>query len=80
MSALLIEDARFGSDCTETLNLVKLYGTHGTRLKDSRVSDMMADTRDPEYNAKPIKRFLRLLREVDEAWVKEHPEDAVASK
>jgi hypothetical protein len=37
---------------------------------------MINDQRLPGYNAKPIKRLLRLLRDIDENWVKDHPEVA----
>jgi hypothetical protein len=29
---------------------------------------MINDTRDPEYNAKPIKRMLHLLQKIDRDW------------
>jgi hypothetical protein len=34
---------------------------------------MINDTTHPEYNAKPIKRMLHLLREIDRDWKKRHP-------
>lgn len=60
-------------NCPETLRLLSLYGHKGERLEDPRVVQMVNDHSAPEYNAKPIKRLLRLLREIDENWVKEHP-------
>lgn len=79
VAALLIDEDRFAQDCTETLRLLGLYGPEGSRLQDPRVSDMIADDTLPVYNAKPIKRLVRLLREIDEAWLKEHPSRADAN-
>lgn len=70
--ALHIDDPNYSSACTETLALLALYGPQGQRYEDSRIVAMVNDTSDPEYNAKPIKRMLHLLREIDERW-KEHP-------
>ncbi|KAG7098659.1 hypothetical protein E1B28_000575 [Marasmius oreades] len=64
----LDEDPKFGDDCVETMNLLALYGPAGSRLQDPRVKDEMENTQEPEYNSKPIKKFLRLLRSIDEEW------------
>lgn len=63
-----------GLDCEETLSLLRLYGPDGQRYEDSRVVDMMNDTSVP--TGKPYKRFLKLLRQIDMDWKKDHPEDA----
>lgn len=60
------------SNCVETLKLISLYGPEGTRLQDVRVQEMMKDESTPEKYSKPQKRFLRLLREIDEKWQAEH--------
>lgn len=73
-------DAKWGDDCTETLKLLALYGPDGTRCVDGRVIEMIKDTSPPGYNAKPIKRLLRLLREIDKGWIEAHPEDAPKGK
>ncbi|RXW16772.1 hypothetical protein EST38_g9077 [Candolleomyces aberdarensis] len=66
------EDGRFASNCTETLELLKLYGKDGERSEDPEVVKLLED-QDLAYNAKPIKRLLRLLRGADEKWIQEHP-------
>ncbi|KAJ2928314.1 hypothetical protein H1R20_g8787, partial [Candolleomyces eurysporus] len=66
------EDGRFASNCTETLNLLKLYGKGGERGEHPEVVKLLED-QSFAYNAKPIKRLLRLLREVDKKWIQEHP-------
>jgi hypothetical protein len=66
-------DPQWGSDCTETLHLLSLYGPDGSRYEDSRVSDMLM-VNDPPPTARPSKRLLRLLREIDKTWVREHSE------
>ena len=68
MEALSIEDPRFPMDCAETLRLLRLYGPDGKRLQHPKVIEMMNDDSPPEYNAKPMKRFLRLLKEVDQQY------------
>ncbi|KAL1743511.1 hypothetical protein HDZ31DRAFT_40791, partial [Schizophyllum fasciatum] len=68
MEALSIEDPRFPVDCAETLRLVRLYGPEGRRMQHPKVIEMMNDDSLPEYNAKPMKRFLRLLKEVDQQY------------
>lgn len=62
-----------GPDCHETLGLLRLYGPGGRRYEDSRVAGMMEDK---DSQGKPYKRFLKLLRQIDEDWLREHPEDA----
>ncbi|KAF9024856.1 hypothetical protein BDZ89DRAFT_1068792 [Hymenopellis radicata] len=83
LAALLMnedeEPAKFAADCSETLDLLALYGPEGKRLQDERVKDMMEDKSPPAYNAKPVKRFLRLLREIDEEWTKAHSDDKEGS-
>ncbi|KAL1670023.1 hypothetical protein EV122DRAFT_224626, partial [Schizophyllum commune] len=68
MEALSIEDPRFPVDCAEVLRLLRLYGPDGKRLQHPKVIEMMNDDSPPEYNAKPMKRFLRLLKEVDQQY------------
>jgi hypothetical protein len=63
-----------GADCEETLSLLRLYGSDGQRYEDSRVVDMINDTTTPA--GKPYKRFLKLLRQIDEDWLKDNPDDA----
>ncbi|KAJ6587026.1 hypothetical protein DFH09DRAFT_242880 [Mycena vulgaris] len=66
------ESARYMADCTETLHLISLYGPEGRRLQDPEVVEMANDDSEPEYNAKPIKKLLKLLRKIDEQWVSTH--------
>ncbi|KAG6903023.1 hypothetical protein C0995_007456 [Termitomyces sp. Mi166 len=70
--ALKIEDVRFSSDCVETLRLLDLYGENGRHYTDPRVIEMVKDTSTPEYNAKPIKRLLHLMQDIDKKWKEEH--------
>ncbi|KAG6849825.1 hypothetical protein H0H93_004634 [Arthromyces matolae] len=70
--ALKIEDPRFASDCEETLGLLDLYGEEGSHYPDPRVIAMVKDSSIPEYNAKPIKRLLHLMRDIDKKWKEEH--------
>ncbi|KAF9465017.1 hypothetical protein BDZ94DRAFT_1320616 [Collybia nuda] len=70
--ALKIDDPKFVSNCTETLVLLELYGINGKRGEDPAVINILNDETDPEYNAKPIKRLLHLLRNIDEAWKKRY--------
>jgi len=73
LQALRIEDEekKYASNCTETLDLLTLYGKGGSRYENQRVVDLINDQTRPAYNAKPIKRLLHLLREVDEQWRKD---------
>ncbi|GLB37520.1 hypothetical protein LshimejAT787_0405710 [Lyophyllum shimeji] len=71
--ALKIEEPNFASACVETLALLELYGPKGRHCEDSRVIEMINDTSKPEYNSKPIKRLLHLLRDIDKRWKEEHP-------
>ncbi|KAJ7594429.1 hypothetical protein C8J56DRAFT_854635 [Mycena floridula] len=72
IAALTLEDeaGRYATECTATLSLLQLYGPEGTRLRDPAVMDMIADESNPIANAKPIKRLLRLLREIHENFGK----------
>ncbi|KAL0571147.1 hypothetical protein V5O48_010802 [Marasmius crinis-equi] len=65
---LLNNDPKLGDDCLETLHLLSLYGPEGTRLQDPRIVKEMDNKEQPKHGAKPIKRFLRLLREIDREW------------
>ncbi|TRM69337.1 hypothetical protein BD626DRAFT_473709 [Schizophyllum amplum] len=69
MEALAIEDPRFPIDCADTLRLLRLYGPAGRRESHPQVIEMVNDDRPPEYNAKPMKRLLKLLKEVDQQYV-----------
>ncbi|KAJ7703093.1 hypothetical protein B0H17DRAFT_86354 [Mycena rosella] len=74
--ALQIEEqdrARYMLDCGETLRLMALYGPEGQRLQDPEVVEKANDDSDPAYNTKPIKRLLKLLRQVDDRWVAANP-------
>ncbi|KAG6886158.1 hypothetical protein C0993_000676 [Termitomyces sp. T159_Od127] len=71
--ALKIEDPKFYSNCVETLHLLDLYGENGRHYADTRVIEMAKDTGTPEYNAKPIKRLLHLMQDIDKKWKEEHP-------
>ncbi|KAJ6625533.1 hypothetical protein B0H10DRAFT_2001780 [Mycena sp. CBHHK59/15] len=75
--ALRIEEdpKKYVRDCTETLELLALYGPEGQRLRHPEVVQMTEDSSDPAYNAKPIKKLLRLMRKINDDWVKAHPED-----
>ncbi|ESK97141.1 hypothetical protein Moror_6362 [Moniliophthora roreri MCA 2997] len=71
LAAMQVNDPKYpkyGDDCTETLKLLSLYGPEGTRKQDPRIKEMMEDRRAPEYGAKPIRRFLHVLQEIDEDW------------
>ncbi|KAL0574300.1 hypothetical protein V5O48_007658 [Marasmius crinis-equi] len=67
---LLNKDPKIGDNCHETLHLLSLYGPEGTRLQDPRIVKEMDNKEQPKNGAKPIKRFLRLLREIDGEWKK----------
>ncbi|KAG5731971.1 hypothetical protein E4T56_gene18243 [Termitomyces sp. T112] len=71
--ALKIEDPKFSSNCVETLHLLELYGENGRHYRDPRVIEIAKDTSMPEYNAKPIKRLLHLMQDIDKEWQEEHP-------
>jgi hypothetical protein len=75
---LLNLEPEFGADCEETLSLLTLYGPDGQRYEDSRVIDMIHDTSTPV--GKPYKRFLRLLRQIDQDWLKDNPSDAESDR
>ncbi|KAG5648528.1 hypothetical protein DXG03_003139 [Asterophora parasitica] len=77
--ALKIEDPNFATACLETLGLLDLYGPKGRHYEDPRVIEMMNDTSKPEYNAKPIKRLLHWMRDIDKKWKEEHPSEPVPS-
>ncbi|KAJ7178427.1 hypothetical protein C8R43DRAFT_458456 [Mycena crocata] len=66
---------KYMSDCSETLHLIGLYGAEGQRLQDPDVGEKAKDETEPSYNEKPIKRLLRLLRQVDEKWLTAHPSE-----
>lgn len=68
MHALCIDDPKFAADCKETLEFLDFYGPLGRRGEDPRVIAVLNDQAPVAYNAKPIKRLLRLLREVHEDW------------
>ncbi|KIK67307.1 hypothetical protein GYMLUDRAFT_863897 [Collybiopsis luxurians FD-317 M1] len=68
----LADADKFCANCYETLTLLELYGPEGTRLQDSEVKEMLENNSPPEKYAKPQKRFLRKLREIDEKWNLEH--------
>ena len=55
-------DSAWGKKCDDTLTLLSLYGSSGTRYKDPRVIDMLEDI---TYN---MPQFWRLLRLVDESY------------
>ncbi|KAK0485866.1 hypothetical protein IW261DRAFT_1328932, partial [Armillaria novae-zelandiae] len=59
---------KWASDCTETLKLLELYGPGGSRFQSPVVQSMIDDETEPPYNAKPIKRLLRLLRDIDQEY------------
>ena len=65
----LIVDERWGSECTETLDLIELYGPDGEHYDDSRVREMLEDSSEPK--GRPAKRLLRLLREIHHNWSSE---------
>lgn len=71
MWQLLKMESPSGQDCHETLSLLRLYGPDGQRYEDSRVVQEIRDKEQP--TGKPYKRFLRLLRSIDEDWEKENP-------
>lgn len=68
LAALSIDDSRFAADSEEMLRLLDWYGPDGSRLQDQRVMEMLADQTLPIANAKPIKRLVRLLRDIDQSW------------
>ncbi|KAG6842179.1 hypothetical protein C0991_001672 [Blastosporella zonata] len=71
--ALKIDDPNFVSACVETLGLLDLYGEKGRHYADPRVIEIVKDSSRQEYNAKPIKRLLHLMRDIDKKWKEEHP-------
>ncbi|KAJ6499198.1 hypothetical protein C8R45DRAFT_981507 [Mycena sanguinolenta] len=78
--ALLIEDPnpterdKYLADCTETLELMALYGPEGRRLQDPDVVAKAADDSIPEYtNPKPVRGLLKMLRRVHQQWIAAHP-------
>ncbi|KAG5635415.1 hypothetical protein H0H81_011335 [Sphagnurus paluster] len=77
--ALKIEEPEnFASVCVETLALLQLYGPKGKHFEDPRVVEMINDRRKPEYNAKPIKRLLHLMQDIDKKWKEEHPDESTS--
>jgi len=64
----------FLAECRETLWLLDLYGERGKRDANPQVLDMLKDTHRPDLNAKPAKQLLKLLREIDAQWMREHSE------
>lgn len=73
--ALKIDDPDFTSMCMETLNLLESYGPDGTRTRDTRITTLIEDSSRTDYNSIPIKSMLRLMREIDEQWKREHPDN-----
>ncbi|KAL0956493.1 hypothetical protein HGRIS_002637 [Hohenbuehelia grisea] len=69
----LFLDDKWGADCTETLDLLALYGPDGERFKSRRTMEILDDLSQPEYNAKPIKRLLHALRDADRDWRRDNP-------
>jgi hypothetical protein len=72
----LFVDERWGSECTETLDLIELYGPDGEHYEDPRVSAMLEDSSEPK--GRPAKRLLRLLREVHQNWSNERQQSESA--
>lgn len=54
------------------MSLLVQYGMEGLRLRDPGVVAMLEDGTPPERYAKPIKRLLHLLRDVDRKWLDDH--------
>jgi hypothetical protein len=69
----LIERDKYMAECTETLQLMALYGSEGRRLQDPDVVAKAADDSPPGYNVKPARALLKLLRKADQQWVAAHP-------
>ncbi|KAJ7045619.1 hypothetical protein C8F04DRAFT_940431, partial [Mycena alexandri] len=69
------ERDKYMSDCTETLQLMALYGPEGQRLQDPEVAQRASDETEPGYQTKPARALLKLLRRIDEQWVASHPAD-----
>jgi len=69
LNALYV-DAKWGSDCSETLDLLELYGPNGKRYNDRRIIDMIQNESGPA-KGRPVKRLLRLLRQIDKDWISE---------
>ncbi|KAJ7251533.1 hypothetical protein B0H12DRAFT_1119424 [Mycena haematopus] len=67
------ERDKYLAECTETLQLMALYGPEGQRLQDPDVIAKAADDSIPGYNQKPARTLLKLLRKVDQQWVAAHP-------
>lgn len=66
------ERDKYMSECTETLQLMTLYGPEGQRLQDAEVVEKAKDDSEPGYQAKPVRALLKLLRRVDQQWVSAH--------
>lgn len=63
----------------ETLRLLQLYGENGTRYEDPAVLKMCKDNSTPKNGDNVSKSLLRLLQRKDASWIKEHPEDGLAT-
>ncbi|KAJ6499995.1 hypothetical protein C8R47DRAFT_1109973 [Mycena vitilis] len=70
----VVERDKYISDCSETLQLMALYGPEGQRLQDAEVMARASDDSEPGYQAKPARALLKLLRKVDQQWVAAHPQ------
>ncbi|EIN12051.1 hypothetical protein PUNSTDRAFT_125102 [Punctularia strigosozonata HHB-11173 SS5] len=65
-------------NCLDTLRLLDLYGEKGTRLRDAQVIRMAQEEYMPGQpeHSRPIKRLLKYLKDLDDRWTTDHPEDA----
>jgi hypothetical protein len=72
------EISKWTRNCLDTLRLMDLYGENGVRLRNNIVTEMANDgeSHGQPQSARPIKRFLRYLKDLDEYWLQDHPEDA----
>lgn len=73
------EVATWTRDCLETLRLADLYGKNGTRFEDpeaARIQGEEIQLGQPAPPGKPIKRFLKYLKELDARWLEDNPGDA----
>ncbi|TFK44801.1 hypothetical protein BDQ12DRAFT_673598 [Crucibulum laeve] len=67
-------DPGFASRCTETLNLLKLYGKNGSRYEDPDTMELLNDKTIPSHSERRDKRLRKLLLKADQRWKTEHPD------
>jgi hypothetical protein len=59
-----VTDPDFSRICTETTELLELYGS-GKEFEDAKVVAMCKDRRHPEYGSNPAKKLLHYMQELN---------------